>query len=235
MQRSAILVSLIFSMFVTAFGAAPDRVVKPTSAGWENEIAAFEARDKTNPPPRNGILFIGSSSIRLWKSLETDFAGKPVINRGFGGSQLVDSVYYAERIVIPYAPHQIFIYAGGNDINAGKTAEQVFDDYKLFVQTVRKKLPHIEINYISIAPNPARWSQIDRIREANKLIRGYTRWKRGLHYVDVHSKMLNEQGQPKEGIYLEDKLHMNERGYEIWKKIIGPKLAEEGEGRPPKV
>jgi len=215
-------------MWVSALGApkSAERKIEPTSKSWETEIAGFEARDETNPPSRNGILFIGSSSIRLWKSLETDFPGHPVINRGFGGSQIIDSVFYADRIVIPYAPRQIFLYAGGNDVNAGKTPEEVFSDYKLFVETVRKKMPHVEINYISIAPNPARWSQIEQVRAANKLIRSYTRWRSRLSFIDVHSQMLNEQGQPKEGIYLEDKLHMNEKGYEIWKKIIGPKLAE---------
>jgi|SRR6266850_1215438 len=200
------------------------RAVRPTSPNWEKEIAAFEAHDKTNPPPSNPIVFIGSSSIRMWKSLETDFPGKRVMNRGFGGSQIVDSVYYADRIVVPYRPRKIVLYAGGNDINAGKTAEEVFNDFRLFVETARQSLPGTQISYVSIAPNPARWSQIERVRAANRLIRDYCKRNRGLSYIDVHSHMLNEKKQPKEGIYLDDRLHMNEKGYKIWKEVIGPTL-----------
>src|ERR1043165_2122749 len=206
--------------------------VRPTSASWEKEIAAFEARDKTGPPPQNGILFIGSSSIRMWTSLENDFPTLPVYNRGFGGSQIIDSVYYADRIVLPYRPRRIVLYAGGNDISAGKSAEQVFRDFQLFVATVRARLPKTEITYVSIAPNPSRWSQIDRIREANRLIRQYTQRTRRLSFVDVHSHMLNEQGTPKEGIYLPDNLHMNEKGYAIWKQVIGEALAGERANTP---
>lgn len=204
---------------------APElRQVQPTSANWEKEIAAFETHDRTNPPPRNGILFIGSSSIRMWSSLEKDFPGVPVYNRGFGGSQIIDSVYYANRIILPYHPRKIVFYAGGNDINAGKSADQVFRDFQLFVATVRQQLPRTEIAYVSIAPNPARWTQIERIREANRLIRDYTRKTSRLSFIDVHSHMLSEQGLPKEGIYLDDKLHMNAKGYAIWKEVIGPTL-----------
>jgi GDSL-like Lipase/Acylhydrolase family len=204
---------------------APElRHVQPTSANWEKEIAVFEARDRTNPPPRDGILFIGSSSIRMWSSLEKDFPALPVYNRGFGGSQIIDSVYYANRIVLPYHPRKIVLYAGGNDINAGKSADQVFKDFQLFVATVRQQLPRTEIAYVSIAPNPARWTQIERIREANRLIRDYTQKTPRLSFIDVHSHMLNEQGLPKEGIYLDDKLHMNANGYAIWKEVIGPTL-----------
>ena len=184
---------------------------------FEKDIRAFEAGDKTNPPPKHAVLFIGSSSIRMWKTLAQDFPDRRVINRGFGGSQIADSVYFADRIVMPYQPDVIVFYAGGNDINAGKSAEIVFDDFKHFVSAVREKLPVTKIVYISIAPNPARWSQIDRVREANRLIRDYTKTERGLSFIDVHPAMLGADGQPKPDIYLADKLHMNEKGYALWK------------------
>lgn len=226
MSRLRFLILLVFSTCLVSCRTPTPQVrdVRPSSPGWEKEIAAFEARDRTNPAPANAIVFIGSSSIRMWTSLESDFPGKRVINRGFGGSQIIDSVYYSDRVVLPYRPRRIMLYAGGNDINAGKTPEQVLKDFQLFVETVRPTLPRTEITYISIAPNPARWSQIERIREANKLIRDYTRRKRGLSFIDVHSHMLNEKGEPREGIYLSDNLHMNEKGYQIWKEIIGPIL-----------
>jgi lysophospholipase L1-like esterase len=226
MSRLQFLLLLVFSTCLGGCRTAANQVrdIHPSSPSWEKEIAAFEAHDRTNPPPSNAILFIGSSSIRMWTSLENDFPGKRVLNRGFGGSQIIDSVYYADRVVLPCRPRKIILYAGGNDINAGKTPKQVLQDFQLFVESVRPALPRTEITYISIAPNPARWAQIERIREANKLIRNYTRRKRRLSFIDVHSHMLNEQGEPKEGIYLDDNLHMNEQGYQIWKGVIGPTL-----------
>ena len=191
---------------------------------FEKDILAFEASDKTNPPPKNAILFIGSSSIRMWKTLAQDFPGFRVINRGFGGSQISDSIHFADRIVIPYEPRAIVFYAGGNDINAKKAPDTVFNDFKTFVGKVRGKLPATKIVYISVAPNPARWAQIDQVREANKLIRDYTTKEAGLSFIDVHPHMLGADGQPKPDIYLADKLHMNEKGYVIWKGVVGEHL-----------
>jgi lysophospholipase L1-like esterase len=202
------------------------RSAEPTSgsARWENDIRAFEAADKTNPPPQQAILFIGSSSIRLWKTLAQDFPEHEVINRGFGGSQIVDSVSFAGRIVLPYEPKMIVMYAGGNDINAGKSPEQVFADFKAFVQKVREKLPQTRIAYVSIAPNPARWGQVERVRAANTLIREYARGHERLEFIDVFSQMLGPDGQPRPEIFVEDKLHMNEKGYELWRGLIRPYL-----------
>ena len=200
----------------------PPPVTQPTSQAWEKEIAAFEVSDKTNAPPRNGILFIGSSSIRLWTNLGQDFPGKPVFNRGFGGSQIIDSVHFADRIVFPYKPKTIVLYAGGNDLNAKKSADQVFTDFKLFAETVRCRLPKTRIVFISSAPNPARWAQIEEVRKANRLIRNYIEASSNMAYIDVHPAMLGPDGQPKPDIYRADKLHMNEKGYAIWKQVVGP-------------
>jgi len=189
------------------------------------DIAAFEASDKTNPPPSGAILFIGSSSIRLWKSLAQDFPAHKVINRGFGGSQIIDSVNYAERIVLPYQPRLIVLYAGGNDINGGKTPEQVFADYRSFVTKVHAALPRTKIAYISIAPNPARWVQVERVKAANQLIEAHTKTDPQLTFINVFPKMLGEDGQPKPDIYVADRLHMNEKGYALWKEIVAPYLA----------
>jgi lysophospholipase L1-like esterase len=191
---------------------------------FEKEILAFEAADRTNPPPAGGILFVGSSSIRLWKTLAADFPQHPVFNRGFGGSQIIDSVRYAERIVLPYKPRLIVLYAGGNDINAGKTPEQVFADYRAFVEKVHAALPSTRIAYISIAPNPARWAQVDRVRAANKLIEARTRTDARLAFIDVFPKMLGDDGQPLPNIYVADRLHMNAEGYNIWRGIVAPVL-----------
>lgn len=182
------------------------------------------ASDASNPPPRRGILFVGSSSIRLWKTLAADFPDLPVINRGFGGSQVIDSVNYADRIVLPYAPQHIVMYAGGNDINAKKSPAQVFADFQSFVATVHRHLPRTRISYISIAPNPARWAQVRDVREANRLIETFTRTDARLGFINVFPHMLGPDDKPRTEIFVDDRLHMNPRGYEIWKKVVGEHL-----------
>ena len=190
-------------------------------ARWEKEIAAFEAADKTNPPPQNAILFIGSSSIRMWQSLAKDFPEHQVINRGFGGSHLADSVHFADRIVFPYQPRTIVLYAGTNDINDKKTPEQVLADFKAFVAKVHARLPETRIAFISTAPNPARWKLVEQFKTLNRLAEEYTKTNPKLAFIDVFTPMLGEDGQPSRDIYLSDKLHMNAQGYAIWKQVIG--------------
>ena len=194
------------------------------SEKWEKDIVAFEQTDREQPPEKGAILFIGSSSIRLWKTLAEDFPQHRVLNRGFGGSQIADSVYYADRIVIPYAPRQIVLYAGGNDLNAGTPPEQVIANFKAFVAKVRAKLPEVEIAYISIAPNPARWAQLEKIKLVNGTISAWCQEQPRMKFIAVFPAMLGPDGQPKPDIFLPDRLHMNEAGYVIWKEVVGPFL-----------
>ena len=193
------------------------------SAKWEKEIGVFEASDKTNPPPNNCIVFVGSSSIRKWTNLTVHFPSFPVVNRGFGGSQLADSVNFADRIITPYDPRQVVIYAGGNDINAGKDPEVVYGDFVALVTKIRAKLPHVRIAYISSAPNPARWAQVERVKRLNALAEAYCR-RHGLDFIKVFPLMLGPDGQPKPDIFVADRLHMNPKGYAIWKEAVGPYL-----------
>jgi lysophospholipase L1-like esterase len=204
--------------------AAVTTLAQTKTNSFEKEILAFEARDKTNPPPKGAILFIGSSSIRLWKTLTQDFPQYHVINRGFGGSQVSDSIYFTDRIVLPYEPSVIVLYAGGNDINAKKSPETVAADFKTFVAGVRAKLPKTKIAYISVAGNPARWAQVDKVREANRLIREWTATQDGLSFIDVFPAMMGPDGTPQPDIFVADKLHMNEKGYVIWKNVVGEHL-----------
>jgi len=215
--RNILCAFLVLSGVITELNAS-------STNKWENEIRAFEQSDSTNKPPQNGILFIGSSSIRLWKTLKEDFPGLPVINRGFGGSHISDSIHFAERIVFPYKPRMIIMYAGANDINDGKSPKQVCNDFKAFVEKVHSQLPSAKIGFISISPNPARWGQIQKVREANQLIKEYTQTDKLLFYIDTFSHMLGEDGLPRPEIFVEDKLHMNSQGYEIWKRVISPYL-----------
>jgi lysophospholipase L1-like esterase len=193
-------------------------------ARWEKEISAFEAKDKQNPPPKNGIVFVGSSSIKKWTTLTEDFPHHQVLNRGFGGSQLGDSVHFADRIVLPYEPRMVVVYSGGNDIHAGKSPEQVFAAFQAFVEKIHAKLPKTEIAYISIAGNPSRWAEVDRVKKANVLIADYIKTQPGLKFIDVFPRMLASDGQPRPEIFVADRLHMNAEGYKLWTKMVGSYL-----------
>lgn len=196
----------------------------PGMSPWERDISAFEAADKTNPPPRGAILFVGSSSIRLWRTLAADFPDHPVINRGFGGSQLIDSVTFADRIVLPYQPKMIALYAGDNDIAAQKTPQQVLADFKLFAQKVHHQLPETRIAFIAIKPSLARWPLLEPIKEANRLVRGCCQENERLLFIDVFSPMLDTNGQPRPELLAADGLHLNRKGYELWTALIKPHL-----------
>jgi lysophospholipase L1-like esterase len=191
---------------------------------WEKDIRAFEAADKTNPPPRNAILFVGSSSIRLWTSAPQAFPGHRILNRGFGGSQLADSVAFADRIVIPYRPKLVVLYAGDNDLASGKSPAQVFGDFQAFVRRIRAALPETRIAYIAIKPCPAREKLLDRVKTTNRLIREYTAVDGRLLFVDVFTPMLTAEGRPRADLYLKDGLHPNAQGYELWASILRPIL-----------
>jgi len=195
--------------------------VSPSSQ-WEPEFVSFETADRADPPPTGGIVFVGSSSIRMWQTLQNDFPGLPVLNRGFGGSELSDAVKFANRIVLPYRPKIVVLYAGDNDLNAGKTPERVFADFKEFVGIVRRDLPGTRVVFISIKPSIARITIIDKIRVANQLIRDYIATDPKLAYIDVFTPMLDASGQPRRELFLEDGLHMNAKGYAIWKDLIAP-------------
>jgi lysophospholipase L1-like esterase len=222
---------LVAPLAVPAGGALaqvePDRratgVAPPSWAQWEGEIRRFEEADSLHPPPRGAVLLVGSSSIRLWESAEADFPGVTIVRRGFGGSEMADVLHFADRIVLPYAPRTIVLYAGDNDLAAGRTPEQVFDDYRRFVQLVRARLPRTRIVFVAVKPSLARWEIADRIRRTNALVRAYAaRDPRRLVYVDVFTPMLDASGRPRAELFREDGLHMTARGYALWTRLLRP-------------
>lgn len=216
-------IGLLLLLLTGCKSTPPNSLATHSSARWEKDIAAFEASDLTNPPPKGCIVFVGSSSIRLWTTLAADFPGFPVVNRGFGGSQLADSVNLAERIIIPYEPRQVVIYAGGNDINAGKPPELVYGDFVALVKKIHSRLPHARIAFIASAPNPRRWSQVEKVQRLNALAEAYCQ-RHGLEFINVFPLMLGPDGQPKPDIFVADRLHMNVKGYAIWKEAVAPCL-----------
>ena len=215
----------LIALFVSATGSliAQD---KPAANRFEKEIAAYEAADKASPPPEGAILFIGASGIRLWKSLAEDFPEHKVINRGFGGSQIADSTHFAERIIFPYQPRLIVLQAGGNDLNAGKSPEQVADDFRAFVLKVRSKLPETPIVFMSIQPSPARWSQAEKQKQANALIEQQIGRGKGLIYLNAFDAFLDPNGQPRGELFVADKLHHNAAGYKVRAELVRPLLGK---------
>ena len=194
---------------------------------WEKDIRAFEGADRTNPPPQNAILFIGSSSIRRWTTLADDFQRYTVVNRGFGGSHLSDSVAFVDRIVIPYKPKVVVIYAGDNDIAFGKSPEEVFGDFKKFVKKVRAGLPETKVEFISIKPSPAREKYLEKIKRTNRMVKEFASKQKRVGYIDVFTPMLNGEGRPRPGLFVKDGLHPNYECYELWASIIKKSLEEQ--------
>lgn len=219
---------LCLALAVTAFAALapalPGHSGPTFQAQWEADIQKFEAADRQSPPAKGGIVFVGSSSIVMWRTLKEDFPGYNVINRGFGGSQISDSLHFAERIVTPYEPKMVVLFAGTNDIANRRTADQVFADYQAFVAKVRAKLPDVRIAFIAITPAPSRWDKVEEMKKANQLVRDYTLTHDNLVYIDTFPAMLTPDGKPRPELFIEDQLHMNASGYAIWKKIVGPYL-----------
>jgi lysophospholipase L1-like esterase len=207
-------------LLAVAWSAFAQRQSGPNQ--WEKEIQAFQELDRESPPPKNAVLFIGSSSIRVWKDLQQDFPGIPVINRGFGGSEIADSTFYADRIVFPYQPRLIVLYAGDNDLANGKTPQQVLEDYTAFVNRVHAQLSRTKIAFISIKPSPARASLLPKMKEANQLLKAYISHDPALTYIDVFTPMLDKNGQPRGELFGPDGLHMNRAGYVLWKSVITP-------------
>ncbi|MCO5053164.1 MAG: GDSL-type esterase/lipase family protein [Verrucomicrobiae bacterium] len=191
---------------------------------WDKDMAGFAAEDKTNPPPRHGILFTGSSTIRLWSTLAQDFPGLPVINRGFGGSEIVDATHFAERIIFPYAPRQIIFRSGGNDLQGGKSAESTFNDFKDFVTTVHTRLPETEIVFMAWNNSPSRWNSAARERALNELVAAYAKTQPKVKYLDVFDFTFDANGHIRPELFRNDRLHFNADGYKLMAEQVRPVL-----------
>lgn len=215
----------IVSSLVACLALVVAARAEPQAANrFEKEIVSYEAADKTNPPPQGAIVFTGASGIRRWTTLAEDFPGLTVINRGFGGSQISDSVYFAERIVIPYRPKTVVIQAGGNDINAGKTPERVFADFQAWVTKVRAALPDVRLVYLGQGPSPLRWAQREKQQQANQLVRDYIAKQKNMFFVDIWAACLGAHGEPRPELYVADRLHPSAEQYQIRAKLIRPTL-----------
>ena len=227
MSRCIILVAAawIAACGLVAFAAEPaTRQADPDPTRFEADIRAFEAWDRQNSVPRDAVLFVGSSSIRMWQTAES-FPGLAVINRGFGGSHTSDVNHFAPRIVLKYAPRAIVFYAGDNDVADGKQPEQVAGDFQKFVEIVHAKLPDTEIIYLPVKPSLARWPLWPRMQETNAIVKQFVDRRERITYIDTATPMLGADGRPRPEIFLEDGLHMNAEGYQIWSNLLRNMLA----------
>ena len=206
-----------------AAAGALDPAVPPSR--WDAAFAAFAADDAAHPHPPGGVLFVGSSSIRLWNDLEAQFNDVPVvIKRGFGGSQLSDCVKHLSRLVLRYRPRTVLVYAGDNDLAAGTPPAEVLRRFTAFVEGVQRELPQTRIIYISIKPSPLRVTLLPEIRQANALIRDYADREGMVDFIDVYTPMLDASGLPRRELFRDDQLHLNANGYALWKRMIAPEL-----------
>jgi len=186
-------------------------------------MRAFEKQDRLKPPAPGGVLFVGSSSIVRWP-LDQSFPELPVIKRGFGGSQIADSLYFAERIILPCKPRVVVVYAGDNDIAAGKSPEQVRADFEALVRKIFGALPQTRIVFIAIKPSLRRWHLFDKIQAANRMIEEDCSRDRRLVFLDIVTPMLGADGKPRAGLLAADGLHLSAKGYELWSRLLRPYL-----------
>jgi len=192
--------------------------------GFESEVSAFEQADLTSPPPANPVLFVGSSSIRVWPDLAGDFPDYPVMNRGFGGSKMSDLLYYFDRVVVPYDPALILVYEGDNDLAAGMSVDHVYDDYLEFLALVEEQLPEADVAFIATKPSPSRSQYLEVTRQLNARLEDLASNDFHLWFIDVFTPMLNDSGQPHPELFGSDMLHMNTAGYVLWQSIVEPVL-----------
>ena len=204
----------------------------PVESRFEKAVKAYEAADKAEPPPQGAILLVGDSQFFRWKTLKEDLPGYTLINRGVDSFQFSDVLEFTDRIVVPYKPRLIVLHIGGNDIHTGKSPGRVLADFKAFVAKVRQPLPEVPIVFSSLTPSPARWDEAERRRQANKLVQDYVATQGNLHFIDLWNAMLTPGGQPREDIWVEDRIHPNHAGYQIRVKLMLPLLGKADKEMP---
>lgn len=189
---------------------------------WEASIQHFEKKDALHPPAHDGIVFVGSSSFTLWNdSIIDEMLPLKVIPRGFGGSTMEDVLHYIDRIVIAYKPKAVVVYEGDNDIaHYHLTPQEVKDSFLKFVSRIHSELPKTRIYILSIKPSPSRWDAWPIQKETNRLLKDMCDSRKLLTYIDVATPMFDKNGELNNSIYSEDNLHMNKKGYEIWRDIL---------------
>lgn len=221
--------ALNFWMILVGIGTICSAQVKlsrdiVTQEKWFDEIQKFADADIKNPPPQNSIVFVGSSSIRKWASLESDFPEYSVVRRGFGGSHMSDALYFCDRIVLPYKPKAVIVYEGDNDLNSGKSGEDILNDYQHFCRLVHAENPDCKIIFISVKASISRWELRDKIRSFNQSVKSWSDSDDRLGYVDAFDTMLGDDGRPRPELLDKDNLHLSPDGYKLWTSLVKSEL-----------
>jgi lysophospholipase L1-like esterase len=207
-----------------ALAAVAPSPAAPAANRFEKQVEAYEAADKVQAPPRGAILLAGDSQFFRWKTVDEDLRGYTIVNRGIDSFQTSDLVHFADRLVLPHRPRLIVLHVGGNDVHNGKAPDVVLGDFKAFVAKVRAVLPDVPIAFSSITPGPGRWDEADRRKEANRAVKEYVATQRGLLFVDLWDAMLTTDGQPREDLWVADRVHPNHAGYLLRVQIMRPIL-----------
>ncbi len=193
---------------------------------FEKNVQAYEAKDRTNPPPQNAILLLGDSQFYRWKTVAEDLPDFTIVNRGIDSFQISDLVYFADRLMTPYHPRMIVLHVGGNDVHNGRSPEQVLSDFKVFVAKTRARWPAIPIAFTSLTPGPGRWEEAPKRKETNRVIKEYITTQPNLFFIDLWDAMLTPDGQPRKDIWVADGVHPNHEGYLLRVKIMRPLLGK---------
>jgi lysophospholipase L1-like esterase len=217
---------MLLKAWVLILFLLPSHIFAQEGAPFWSDIQQFKKQDSLQKPPSDAILLIGSSSFTKWKDVQDYFKGYTIINRGFGGSTLLDQLRYVNDIVFLYKPKQILVYCGENDLASSDsvTAKMVFNRFQQLFNLIRNRLPGVHIAYISMKPSPSRQLLLGKMREGNAMIRTFLKGKRRTAFIDVYKEMIDDEGKPIASIFLDDNLHMNKDGYAIWKRVIQPYL-----------
>jgi len=205
------------------FGFLNSSVVAQDPARLRNEVRKLTAGD-SSLQKKSLILFTGSSSVRLWKTLNTDFAEYNILNRGFGGSTMTDLQHYLDTLITPYRPVKVFIYEGDNDIGSGKAPDDIIADAIKLTRSIKDKLPETHVLFLSPKPSVSRWHLKERYELYNAKLKSWAATQKGVSFIDVWTPMLHANGLVRSDLFVEDGLHMNATGYEIWKQVIAPYL-----------
>lgn len=195
-------------------------------ARWRQELAAFDRADRERPPPQHGLLFVGSSTIRLWPHLAGDFPAQAatVVQRGVGGSTLAECSLLVNELVLRYRPTHVVVYAGDNDLAEGRTPLQILDSFAQLARAVRAELPGTRISFVSIKPSPSREKWLPQVREANHMIAAYLNTLANSDFIDIYTPMIGADGRPRPELFRGDRLHLNEAGYALWRAVIAAQL-----------
>ncbi|NNL11229.1 MAG: hypothetical protein HKO84_05670 [Pseudomonadales bacterium] len=226
-KRLFFVASIILALVLSAkFGLSKYReAAKNNNAFFESEIMAFEHADMQSPPKPGSIVFVGSSSIRFWKTLASDMAPLPIIRRGFGGAHMSHVLYNFDRIIMPYQPKAVVVFVGGNDIGSGKSAQRLISDYQKFIDMLEKKLPNTDLWILSMKPSKARWEHWPQMLEVDKALSAVALRDDKITFVDAGQSLLTEDGRP-DDVYVFDGLHLNQEGYRRWTDVLKPLLLD---------